>query len=108
MQIINDHQKCNELKCCYSIEIKQTPKQLIHPSHVSSNGYCELEIYKNCKNTIAYCAEGKGLRISGLVLLRGIALLAQIKYLWFLNLLFTTVYGDAFPRLRPLDKKLIS
>ena len=55
MQIINDHQKFNELKCCYSIEIKQTPKQLIHPSRVSSNGYKELEIYKNYKNTITYC-----------------------------------------------------
>ena len=85
MQIINDHQKFNELKCCYSIEIKQTPKQLIHPSHVS---YKELEIYKNCKNTITYCVEGKGLRISGLVLLRGFALLAQIKYLWFQILTF--------------------
>ena len=78
MQIINDHQKFNELKCCYSIEIKRTPKQLIHPSRVSSNGYKELEIYKNCKNTITYCVEGKGLRISGLVLLLGFALLAHI------------------------------
>ena len=85
MQIINDHQKFNELKCCYSIEIKQTPKQLIHPSRVS---YKELEIYKSCKNAITYCVEGKGLRISGLVLLRGFALLAQIKYLWFQILTF--------------------
>ena len=85
MQIINDHQKFNELKCCYSIEIKQTPKQLIHPSCVS---YKELEIYKNCINTITYCVEGKGLRISGLVLLQGFALLAQIKYLWFQILTF--------------------
>ena len=85
MQIINDHQKFNELKSCYSIEIKQTPKQLIHPSRVS---YKELEIYKNCKNTITYCVEGKELRISGLVLLRGFALLAQIKFLWFQILTF--------------------
>ena len=57
MQIINDHQKFNELKCCYSIEIKQTPKQLIHPSRVS---YKELEIYKNCKNKIYVLRRGKG------------------------------------------------
>ena len=104
MQIINDHQKFNELKCCYSIEIKQTQKQLIHPSRVSSNGYKELEIYKNCKNTITYCVEGKGLRISGLVLLRGFALLAQIKYLWFQILTFLQqLMVMPFPRLRPLD-----
>ena len=106
MQIINDHQKFNELKCCYSIEIKQTPKQLIHPSCVSSNGYKELEIYKNCKNTITYCVEGKGLRISGLVLLRGLLCRPKLSICGFRYLLFTTVNRDAFPRLRPLDKSV--
>ena len=35
--------------------------------------------FTKTKNTIAYCVDGKGLKISGLVLLRGFALLAQIK-----------------------------